>query len=63
MKEAIQQLIEQHKESKNECWHLLNEIREVQDIGNGDFHLTINKYEEEYAWRGVFISQLENIIS
>ena len=67
MKEKIGNLIQHHKTAKLECQELINELRsigetlldeeEVRDLNN-----TIERYSQEYAWRGVFVSQLEDLL-
>lgn len=66
MKEQIEQLIESYKESRKEVWSLLGELNQV-DITK----LTIEeinslkestiRYQEEYSWRGVFMSELQDL--
>jgi len=67
MKEKIEQLIQHHKLAKQECWELINELRAIGETSltedeAKDLNRTIEKYSEEYSWRGVFISDLEDLL-
>jgi DNA-binding protein H-NS len=67
MKEKIQELIQFHKTAKEECLGLLGELNA---IGQGKLEKqdrdalekAVAKAEEEATWRGVFISQLEDLL-
>ena len=67
MKEKIQELIKHHINSKNEVNSLLEELNQIdnsklslQEID--DLQSLINRYTEESCWRGVFISQLQDLL-
>jgi len=67
MQEKIQDLIQSHKTAKEECFGLLEELNAIgqgklQKQDREALELTIIKTTEEYAWRGVFISQLEDLL-
>lgn len=62
MKEKIEQLIQHHKLAKQECWELINELREINKK-DSEAKALIDRFTEEYAWRGVFISDLEDLLS
>jgi len=67
MKEQIKQLIQQHKQAKEEVWGCLNELSQFdEDKMSKEEVDTLEKvksrYSEEYVWRGVFISQLEDLL-
>ena len=67
MKEKIENLIQQYKESRMEGWNCLGELNQI-DISKLDYKendiLSESKirHEEEYAWKGIFISELENLL-
>lgn len=66
MKEQIEQLIESYKESRKEVWSLLGELNQV-DITKltteeiNSLKESIIRYQEEYSWRGVFMSELQDL--
>lgn len=67
MKEQIQELIQHHKTAKEECYGLINELRaigrtKISESEVEDLNKTIEKYSQEYSLRGVFISQLEDLL-
>ena len=67
MKQKIEELIQQHKSACEEVKELLNELNGLSDIkmSEENSNALINakiRAEEEYAWRGVFINQLEDLI-
>lgn len=67
MKEKIEELIQHHKTAKEECYSLIDELRAIGETELSkseiiDLNNTIEKYSQEYAWRGIFISQLEDLI-
>lgn len=67
MKERIEELIQHHKTAKEECNFLCNELYDIDDSKMSEEDKTSleslkMRYAEESAWRGVFISQLENLI-
>ena len=61
MKQKIEELIQHHKEAKLEVGELINELHNFKDKDE-DCQKLIDKYSQEYAWRGVFINQLEDLI-
>jgi len=67
MKQKIGELILHHKTSCDELKELLNELHGLE--GKSDkqediesLNKMIEKYSNEYAWRKVFISQLEDLL-
>jgi hypothetical protein len=67
MKEKIENLIQQYRESRVEVWSLLEELSQVDnsklDYKEADSLQSLKtRYEEEYTWKGIFISELENIL-
>lgn len=61
MKEKIRELIQHHKEAKLEVSELIKELNQLKEK-EADCEKLIEKYSEEYAWRGVFINQLEDLL-
>lgn len=61
MKEKIENLIQFHKEAKLEVSELIKELHSFKDKDE-DCQKLIDKYSQEYAWRGIFINQLEELI-
>lgn len=61
MKEKIEELIQQHKLAKQECFELISELKEISKKDKEAQEL-IYRFEQEYSWRGVFINQLEDLI-
>jgi len=67
MKEQIENLIQQYRESRIEVWNLLEELSQIEttklDYKEVDSLRSLKtRYEEEYTWKGVFISELENLL-
>jgi len=67
MRDEIRALIESHKIGKLECKSLLEELNQIDDIKlsyQEDIALKElkSRYSEEYAWRGVIIGQLEDLL-
>lgn len=62
MKERIEQLIQHHKLAKQECWELINELREINKK-DSEAKALIEKFAQEYSLRSVFISDLEDLLS
>lgn len=67
MKEQIQELIDNYKLSKLEIFNYLEELSQVDGSKldskeNYSLKNAIIRYEEEYAWKGTFISELENLL-
>ena len=67
MKQKIKELIQHHKSACEEVKELLNELNGLSDIKMSEEsnNALINakiRAEEEHAWRGVFISQLEDLL-
>ena len=67
MKDKIKELIKHHTNSKNECNNLLEELNQIdssklsyQEIDS--LESLVSKYTEESCWRGVFISQLQDLL-
>lgn len=60
MEDKIKELIEFHKLARQECGELLSDLsRNSNDIVTD---LLIRQYQEERAWRGIFINQLEDLL-
>lgn len=67
MKEKIQNLIDQHKLFKQECYAFLEELNKVDVIKlspkeNDVLHDSKLVYNEELRWRSIFISELEDLL-
>jgi hypothetical protein len=65
MKEQIEELIQQYKESRKEIWSLLEELSQVEltkltTEENNSLRESIIRYEEEYYLYGNIITDLEN---
>ena len=67
MKDKIKELIQQQKTAKIEVEYMLEELNQIdssklslQEIN--DLQSLISKYTEESCWRGVFISQLQDLL-
>ena len=63
----IKELITEHQTHKDEVFGLLNELNQISNtkLSVEDRKLletSIIKAEEEYCWRGLFISQLECLL-
>ncbi len=67
MENKIKELIAHHKLSRLEVYSLIEELNQV-DVSKiseseiSDLELSKARYTEEYAWRGVFINDLENLL-
>lgn len=67
MKEKIENLIRQYKEAKQEVWSLLEELSQIDVTKldhkeNDSLRESKIRFEEEYAWRGVFINSLKDLL-
>lgn len=67
MKDQIKNLITFHKVAKQECYSLLEELTGLRGMSMSDedlhiLEISIIKAEEELCWRGVFISDLEDLL-
>ena len=67
MIEKIQELIDQHKNLKQEIWHMLNELNKLEStkMSKEDREAYICSkisLEKEYDIRGVFIHELETLL-
>lgn len=67
MKHKIEELIQHHKVACEEVSELLRELHGLEGKSDNredieSLKQMIVKYSEEYAWRKVFINQLEDLI-
>jgi hypothetical protein len=67
MKQKIENLILLYRESRTEVFSLLEELSQVDnsklDYKEADSLQSLKtRYEEEYTWKGIFISELENLL-
>ena len=67
MIEKIQELIDQHKNLKQEIWHMLNELNKLESTKmskEDEEAFKTSKIEllKEYDLRGVFIHELETLL-
>lgn len=66
MREQIEELIEQYKESRREVWNMLEELSQVElakltTEENNSLRESIIRYEEQYFIYGNVITDLENL--
>lgn len=67
MKEQIKELIHHHKEARQEVFSLLEELSRIDDskLSHKEKDILIEskiKLSEEYDMRGLFITDLKNLI-
>lgn len=67
MREQIEELIEQYKESRREVWNMLEELSQVElakltTEENNSLRESIIRYEEQYYLYGNVITNLENLL-
>ena len=67
MEEKIQELIDQHKNLKQEIWHMLNELNKLEStkMSKEDreaFICSKISLEKEHDIRGCFIHELETLL-